>query len=175
MYHLRKGNLSAWHCWRSSRTRKLFQHISSNANSDQLSIVTSIMSECNMGFFSWKWKRLFVILQIWKKKWVKYIFAKNNCIIFSKFSYHNCANCKLRKTSKQLLVIFHNKFPYKRCILCFNLILMCCPVNTYPPRHFIYLLPITTTRKRIRNGVDVVVHLVASREKRHELWRQFSR
>ena len=80
-------------------------------------------------------------------------------------SYQNCANCKLRKTSKQLLVIFHNKFPYKKCILCFNLKLKCCPIITYPPRHFIYLLPITTTRKRIRNGVDVVVHLVASREK----------
>ena len=38
---------------------------------------------------------------------------KNNCIIFSKFPYHNCANRELRKTSKQLLVIFHNKFPYK--------------------------------------------------------------
>ena len=76
-----------------------------------------------------------------------------NCVKFQK-------NCSL---------YFIKKFPYKRCILCFNFKLMRCPIITYPPRNFIYLLPITTTRKRIRNSVDVVVHLVASREKRHEL------
>ena len=133
------------------------------------------MNECNMEFFMEM--KLLICYSVWKKNniGVKHTFEKNNCVDFSKFPYHNCANRKLRKTSKQLLVIFHNKYNYKECILCFDLKLMCCPIITYPPRHFIYLLLITTTRKRIRNGVDVVVHLVASRENRHELWRQFSR
>ena len=85
----------------SSRTRKLFQHIPSHANCDQLSIV-STMNKCNGIFLNTPSQ-------------------KNNCIIFSKFLYYNCANRKLRKTSKQLLVIFRNKFPYKKCIFCFNL------------------------------------------------------
>ena len=131
-----------------------------------ISIVTSTMNECNMGFFFVEMK---VLICYSVNKWIKNIGVKNTfakiIVIFSKFPYQNCANCKFRKTSKQLLVIFHNKFPYKKCILCFNLKLMCCPIITYPPRHFIYMLPITTTGKRIRNGVDVVVHLVASREK----------
>ena len=76
------------------------------------------MNEYNMGFF-FHWNEIVYLCYLlfckYKKKniGVKYTFAINNCIIFSKFPYHNCANRKLRKTSKQLLVIFQNKFPYK--------------------------------------------------------------
>ena len=178
MYHLRKTKLL---CLKNLTLLKIIPHKKTISTHIKQCKLLSII-DCNQHY---QWMRHFFFMEMKvlicysvstkKNIGVKCTFAKNNCIIFSKSPYRNCAYRKLRKTSKQLLVIFHNKFPYKKCLLCFNLKLMCSPIITYPPRQLIYLLPITPTRKRIRNGVDVVVHLIAWREKRHELWRQFSR